>query len=270
MYAKQGYHVDEIGRKFGVTKYTIYRQLKEYGIPRRRSGTMRKTMISKKTLKRMHVDEQKSAAQIARELNCNQVTIWTKLNEYDIEVRGRNLGKILTRDKLKQLYGIENKSTKELGKMFNCAPSTIHTYLKKFEIPIHRDYSSHEYEEKRRLRKLGWDRFAELKHLYGDKCQVCGRTERLSIHHMWYLQGDKVDKKYTTGNKHEYYNSLYPVVKSEPNRFRLLCSSCHRVVGLVQSMKPESRKRMLVEIRTQTQLRSKHPTRYNDLVKLGK
>ena len=267
MYARQGCHVDTIGKKFGVSKYTVYRQLKEYGIPRHHSGTRQRTMIPKETLKHMHVNEQKSAAQIARELNCNEVTIWKKLKNYGIEVRGRNLGKILTKDKLEQLYGRQNTSTKRLGEMFNCHPATIHTYLRKFGIPIHRDYSSPEYEEKRRLRKLGLDRFAELKHMYGDKCQVCGRTERLSIHHMWYLQGDIVVKNYTTGNKHEYYITLYTIVKSELDRFRLLCNSCHRIVGLFQSMQPESRKRMLTEIRIQNHLRSKYPIKHNELVK---
>ena len=270
MYARQGCRVDEIGEKFGVSRYAVYRQLDEYGIPRRNSGTVRRTMFSKETLRRMHVDERKSAAQIARELNCNQVTIWKKLNEYGIKVRGRNLGKILTKDILIQLYSVKNKSSKELGKMFNCDTATIHAYLKKFGIQIHRDYSSREYEEKRRRRKLGLSRFADIKRRYRDRCQVCGRTENLLIHHMWYLQSDKgkVDKNYTTGNKHEYYNALYPAVQSDPDRFRLLCSSCHRIVGLFQSMKPESRKRMLSEIRTQIQLRKKHPTKYDDLLKI--
>ena len=102
----------------------------------------------------MHVNEQKSAAQIARELNCSEGTIWRKLKHYGIQARGRHLGKILTRDKLEQLYGRQNTSTKRLGEMFNCHPGTINTYLRKFGIPIRRGYSSPEYEEKRRLRKL--------------------------------------------------------------------------------------------------------------------
>ena len=270
MYARQRCRVDEIGEKFGISRYAVYRQLDEYGIPRLNSGTVRRTMFSKEVLKRMHVDERKSAARIAKELNCSEVTIWKKLKRYGIKVRGRNLGKILTKDRLTQLYSVENKSAKELGKMFNCDPATIHAYLRKFGIQVHRDYSSREYGEKRRRRKLGLSRLADLKRRYGDRCQVCGRTENLLIHHMWYLQSDKdkVDKNYTTGNKHEYYNALYLAVQSDPDRFRLLCRSCHRVVGLFQSMKPESRKRMFAEIRTQIQLRKKHPTKYNDLLKI--
>ena len=119
--------------------------------------------------------------------------------------------------------------------MFNCDPGTIHAYLTKFGIQIHRDYSSQEYEEKRRLRKLGLSRFADLKRQYGNRCQVCGRTENLLIHHMWYLQSDKgkVNKNYTTGNKYEYYNALYLAVQLEPDRFRLLCSSCHKDRGTI-------------------------------------
>lgn len=269
MYVRQGCHVNEIGRKFEVSKYTVYRQLDEYDIPRRNSGTMPRTMFSKETLKRMHVNEKKSTVQISRELNCSEVTIWKKLKEFNIEIRGRNLGKILTKDKLTQLYSEENKSTKEIGNIFNCAPATIHAYLRKFDIPVHRNYSRPEYEKKRQLRKLGLDRFAEMKRWFGDRCHVCGRTDKLSIHHMWYLKsGDAVDKKYTTSDKHVYYNELYPLVKSEPDRFRLLCNTCHKIVGLFQSLNSESRKRMLVEAHTQNQMRIKYPTRYKDLVNI--
>ena len=271
MYVRQMCGVDEIGKKFGVSKYTVYRQLAEYDIPRRRSGTIQRTLISKETLRRMHLDEKKSAAQIARDLGCNEVTVWKKLREYGIQVRGRNLGSVITKDMLVQLYGREKKSAKELGRMFKCDPATIHAYLRKFDIPIHRDYSRPEYEEKRQLRKLGIEKFVEMKRWFGNKCHVCGYAEQLVIHHMWYLQSDKgkVAKNYTTGNKHEYYIALYPTVRSEPDRFRLLCNSCHKIVGLLQSMKLESRKRMLAETRTQIRLRKEHPTRYNDLLKIS-
>ena len=268
MYVRQVCHVDEIGKKFGVSKYAVYRQLAEYGIPRRRTRTIQRTTISKETLKCMHLDEEMSAAQIARELNCSQVTVWQKLRKHGIRVRGRNLDRVLTKDRLVRLYDKEKKSAKELGRMFKCDPATIHAYRRKFGIPVHRDYSRPEYEEKRRLRNLGMERLAEMRRWLGNKCQVCGRTERLSVHHMWYLQsGDTTYKKYPRGAKYLYHIALYPIVRSDTDRFKLLCSPCHSIAGLFQSMEPESRRRMLAEIGTQNQLRVKYPTRYEDIAR---
>ena len=141
LYEKQGLSSSDIAKKKGCHGATICRKLKKYNIERRNTGTRSKTMMSKETLIRMHHKEKKSAARIARELNCSDVTVWSNLKKYGILVRGRDLKNKLTKKRLQCLYEIEQKSSKEIADIFNCRPETVQKYIRKYGIKPHRDYS---------------------------------------------------------------------------------------------------------------------------------
>ncbi len=268
MYEKEGLTASDIGRKFGCHPVLVWRRLKKYGIPRRNSGTISRTIISKETLQRMYVDERKSASMIAREWGYSEGTVLKRLEEYGFEIRGRNLGNVVTSEDLQRLYVDEGLSMKEIAERYKCREGTMHAYRRKFGIPKKRDYSDKYYARHRNLRSEGEKLFAEMGKMLGGRCSACGRDSvPLVIHHMCYLPDDVIAKNYRSSKRYVYHVDLYPLVRDNPGRFRLLCSGCHSVVGLFYEFPADARERMLEMVKVMADMRRDNPTKHADLVK---
>ena len=268
MYQNEGLTVSDIGGKLGCHPSLVWRRLKTYGIPRRNSGTVSRTIITKEALQRMYVDEQKSAAMIASEVGCNDVTVWNRLKEYGFEIRGRNLRNVITKEDLQRLYVDEGRPMKEIAEMYKCHEGTIQAYRRKLGIPKRRDYSDKYYTRHRKLRPEGKKRFAEMTEMLGDRCSVCGGTLRLVIHHMYYLPDDVISENYRSSKQYVYHIDLYPLVCDNPKRFRLLCNGCHSVIGLFYTFSADAKERMLDTVKIMIDMRRDHPTKHTDLVKV--
>ena len=267
MYQKEGLTTSDIARKFGCNPSTVHRRLKKYGIPRRNSGTISRTIITKEALRRMYVDEGKSAAEIARETGCNDVTVLNRLRKHGFEIRGRNLKNIITKEDLQRLYVDEGLPLKDIAGIYKCHEGTIHTYRRKFGISKRRDYSDECYVQLRKLRLEGKQRFAEMKKMLGGRCSACGRERiPLVIHHMYYLPGDVISKNYSSSRQHMYHIDLYPLVRDNPGRFLLLCSGCHSTIGQFYEFPADARARMLDTVRDMVKMRRDNPTKHVDLV----
>lgn len=268
MYQNEGMTISDIGRKLGCDPKLVWRRLKKYGIPRRNSGTISRTILTKETLRRMYVDERKSAAMIAREMGCSGGTVLNRLKEYGFEIRGQNLGNVITKEDLQRLYEDEGRSMKEIAKMYKCRENTIQAYRRKFGIPKRRDYSNKYYAQHRKMRPGGERLFAEMKEMLGGRCSACGRdSASLVIHHMYYLHDDVISKNYRSSKQYVYYIDLYPLVRDNPKRFRLLCSGCHSAISLFHKVPAEGRARMLDAVRAMVGMRRDHPTKHADLVR---
>ena len=267
MYQNEGLTISDIGRKLGCDPSVVWRRLKKYGIPRRNSGTISRTIITKEALQRMYVDERKSAAMIAREMGHSDVTVWNRLKEYGFEIRGRSLGNVITKDDLQRLYMDEGRPLKEIAEMYKCHENTVQAYRRKFGIPKRRDYSSKYYARHRKMRPEGERLFAEMKEMLGGRCAVCERDSALVIHHMYYLPDDVIAKNYRSSKQYVYHIDLYPLVRDNPKRFRLLCSGCHRAIGLFYKFPADGRARMLDAVRVMVGMRRDHPTKHADLVR---
>ena len=268
MYEKEGLTASDIGRKLGCHYSVVWRYLKKYGIPRRNSGTISRTIIAKETLRRMYVEEQKSPAMIAREMGCSDSVVRNKLKEYGFEIRGRNLGNVITKEDLRRLYVDEGHSMKEIAGRYKCHEGTMHAYRRKFGIPKRRDYSDKQYVQHRKLRPEGEKLFAEMKEVMGGRCSACGRDSvPLVIHHMCYLPVDVISKNYPSSKQYAYHIDLYPLVRDNPGRFRLLCNGCHELAGLLYEFPVDARERMLEMVKVMADMRRDNPTKYADLVK---
>ena len=76
---------------------------------------------------------------------------------------------------------------------------------------------------------------SKIYRLLGGKCKVtgCDRKKGLTAHHMKYITNDVIYKNYkpyNTTNKVRYLTDLYPLVKNNKSRFKLLCSSHHQAL----------------------------------------
>ena len=267
MYQKEGLTTSEIGRKLGCHPALVWRRLKKYGIPRRNSGTISRTRITKETLRRMYVDDRKSIARIAREMGCSDAAVRNRLEEYGFEIRGRNLGNVITEEDLRRLYVGEGRSMKEIAEMYKCHEGTMHAYRRRFGIPKRRDYSDEHYTRHRKLRQEGENFFAEIVEMLGGRCNICHSEAELRIHHMYYLPDDVIAKNYPS-RQYMYHIALYPRVRDNPDQFRLLCEACHSVIGLLYKFPATARVRMLDTARVMVGMRRDNPTKHADLVKV--
>ena len=267
MYVGEGKTITDIGKEIGCDPGTVHRRLKEYDILRRTSGTRSSTIMSKEALYRMHVSERKSATQIAKELNCTEVTVLKRLRKYGIPVRGKWLRSILTKGVLARMYVTERKTAAQIAHEFACNPATIHVYLRRHGIQTWHDRLRPEREEKKQRRAEGRRKQLELKKFLGGRCGACHQQSiPLSIHHMWYKLVDVIDGNYGKNNRHQYYIDLEPFVKNEPSRFMLLCNGCHGMVGLMAEYSTDAVENLKLATCRMIELRKVHPTRYSELV----
>lgn len=61
--------------------------------------------------------------------------------------------------------------------------------------------------------------------LLGGRCSICNTTEKIEIHHRWYLDEDK--------GTHHGHMAMNALIKKQPERFSCLCRRCNTVVGHV-------------------------------------
>jgi len=83
------------------------------------------------------------------------------------------------------------------------------------------------------------DERKETAKILGGKCYVCHKrwAKGFTFHHLFYR---KRDRKYSDFPNSEAYNEyVLNVVRTEPDRFAILCIKHHRLVEILKSMKDE-------------------------------
>ena len=87
-----------------------------------------------------------------------------------------------------------------------------------------------------------------LASLFQSRCWLCQDKCRegkyFVIHHRKYKDGEKIYSDFP--NRYEYMKYLEPIVRKEPERFRLLHSRCHVAVERLRRYKPANRKRLVI------------------------
>ena len=105
----------------------------------------------------------------------------------------------------------------------------------------------------------------EIESALGGYCQICNRLDAkpFHIHHMCYVPNDIIYDNYKV--KGEYYVALHPVVMKATWRFRLLCGTCHSLLGSLPKWPAEQTHRMIYVLSTMDEKRYVSPTRYEQL-----
>ena len=269
MYAREVLSVAEIADKLGCTKYTIRRCLKKYKIPMRKSGPVAGYRVSDDVLRRMYADSPNMDG-IARKFGIAPTTVRKRLVKMGVSIKGRRLRDAIREDELRRLYEDEKLPVKQIASKFHVDAGTIQAYRKKYGISKRRDYSSPHYVHRRLSKDDAKSKRVEMLAMLGGACAVCGRDQSdvraLQIHHMWYVSGDVVMGNYKSSRRDEYHRDLYEYVKREPQRFRLLCSNCHLVVGHWHTYSDDKRRGLLQMARVMRDMRIMHPTTHDGLV----
>jgi len=80
---------------------------------------------------------------------------------------------------------------------------------------------------------------------FDGKCYVCGKKfgKYFLFHHKKYLNSDKIWSDFKDSWSYNLY--VLPVIKSDPNRFALLCKKHHQSVEMLKRFKPENLERLI-------------------------
>lgn len=141
--------LEQLISKYGYTRYKTKQLLKEFGIVKQKNKTSDKRIYDdKELLYDLYVIQKKSIQLISAELNCSEETISRKLKIFGIQSRKNHVSK-----------NNRNKSY-----------SNYKMLLKK---------SRKKFNNELRVKRLKIDGF---------KCQCCGGTTKLEVHHIKTLQ----------------------------------------------------------------------------------
>ena len=137
---------NKIGKRFGVSRTTILKWLKEYNIKVRNHAEAKLSqnfvIPSKEELMGLYINEHQSALSIAKRYKVSHHTVQRWLAQCGIKVRDTQESHLPknyikpTRHQLEKLYLNEFKSSKEIASIFKIDPSTVIRLLKEYGIPI--------------------------------------------------------------------------------------------------------------------------------------
>jgi hypothetical protein len=88
-----------------------------------------------------------------------------------------------------------------------------------------REYTARRYTEFRKQK----DQISQ--EVFGGRCGLCGSTENSGHYHLHHLEYDPEQSAYKRNSKAQWTRTLrLREAQNHPERFELLCQSCHRLV----------------------------------------
>lgn len=215
----------------------------------------------------MYITDHRSIASIAREFECTAHVISNLLSKYRIEKRHNRFDRILTREFLTETYVDKKISAREIAKTVDCNVSVVYRRIRQYGIRTRKDYSAEYRSFLTRCRTEGRQRRLEIVEMLGGRCNICQRDKiNLHIHHMCYVPSDIIYDNYPK-NRPKYYVDLYDVIVREQWRFRLLCGSCHIIMGKMEQYPSGDVGRMLDIVEEMDVMRAMHPTEHRTLLR---
>ncbi len=84
--------------------------------------------------------------------------------------------------------------------------------------------------------------------LLGEKCILCLKKfgKKFHFHHIEYRIGEKKHSDFKSWI--EYNEYVLPIIEKLPDKFSLLCNTCHRLVSILQVIKDDVRFEGLVDL----------------------
>lgn len=136
LHVEEDKSVGAIAKILNVSRDTIVKNLNKNKIPIKNHNKANKIILNKQDLVELHVNQDKSVAEIARILNVCDSIVKKYLIQYNIQFKNHEEKRKVNIEKkdLIDLYVIQNKTLKEIGKIFNCSYSAISCQLKKYNI----------------------------------------------------------------------------------------------------------------------------------------
>jgi hypothetical protein len=84
--------------------------------------------------------------------------------------------------------------------------------------------------------------------LLDGKCVLCLKKfgKNFHFHHIVYRKDEKKHSDFTSWVRYNEY--VLPIIQRIPEKFALLCNTCHRLISILQSIKDDSRFERVVDM----------------------
>jgi len=84
--------------------------------------------------------------------------------------------------------------------------------------------------------------------LLGGKCILCLKKfgKNFHFHHIGYRDNEKKHSDFTSGVRYNEY--VLPIIQRIPEKFTILCNTCHWVITTLQSYKDNSRFERVIDL----------------------
>ena len=264
LYVDQQKNEKEIATIMGCDYRIVKRNLSDYGIKIRHNARLH-DIIDKDSLRRMYEVDRRTDASIAKEFSVSNGSVHKIRKRYGIQSRMALMRSRVKDADLKGMYQDNHMPVSYISNKLDCNESVIYDRLKALGIPLHEDHSKERIEYLKWCNRNGPKCKQETKSVLGGRCHICHRTDarQFHIHHMCYMPDDVIYDNYKV--KNEYYIRLHPVVMRDMWRFRLLCGTCHGLIGQL-STRPVGQRHLMIDIlRIMDEKRYVYPTKYEDL-----
>lgn len=263
----------EVGDIMGCDRRTVRQELQRHGIglrPRGGAPPHKAAGLADDELHRLAVIEKRSDAEIGRMFGVSGGAIFSRRKRRGMHKTRRDIDAILTRECLEAEYGKKRRSADQIAEETGLGSATIYDRLKKYGIPMHEDHSPERGAYLRQCRERGRAAQERMIDLLGGRCSICETTDlkQRHIHHMWYYpQGDAIYDNYKK-IPGLYHMKLLPLVEREPDRFMLLCQSCHYAVGKLEATHKHSNLDRFIDVVGRMDAeRAVHMTTFEDCVR---
>ena len=137
LYLNEELSIHKIAKMLDCSPSSILYRCKKYGIKLRpRIKVIRG--LSRSTLHRLYVKEEKSINKIAEKFECSHSLIESRCRQYGIQLRSPKRIKGLTKSLLQKLYAREGKTVREIAKIIGCSREPVRLKCREFGVPLRR------------------------------------------------------------------------------------------------------------------------------------
>ena len=92
------------------------------------------------------------------------------------------------------------------------------------------------------------DKRKQVAILLGGKCALCGKSfgKHFNFHHIEYRKDEKKHSDFKSW--FDYSEYVLPIISKFPDKFELLCKTCHHLITILQAIKDDIRFEKLVDL----------------------
>ena len=131
LYVDEQMTISQVAASLGVAPQTVHNRLVAAQIPRRPSPSTPRTDITDDEIRRLYVDQQWSAPEIAAHLGCGTSTVYARLDRLGVARRParRRQDDRPTTDDLRELYATEELSLRQIAERFDVSAQAVHSWV---------------------------------------------------------------------------------------------------------------------------------------------
>jgi predicted DNA-binding protein YlxM (UPF0122 family) len=138
LYVDESMTIAEVAATLGVAPQTVHNRLVAAEIPRRPSPSTPRADLRDDEIRRLYIDDEWSAAEIAAHFACGTSTVYGRLDRMRVPRRATVVGRSArpADDELRQLYEGEGQSLRQIACRFEVTAQAVHGWVRSAGIEL--------------------------------------------------------------------------------------------------------------------------------------